>query len=299
MLDLSIIIVNYNGLKYTLELLSGIKKHLAACSYECLVLDNGSRENEAIPLQKAFPEYHILRSETNLGFAGGNNRCLEQARGRYLYLLNNDTLLSDDGVSKLMDYMDRHPEIGACSPKILFYEPKGVIQFSGFTSMSRITLRNKGLGYLQEDRGQFNSPQPTHYLHGAAMMVSRTAFEKVGPMPEEYFLYYEEIDWCESFKRRGFELWYLPLSEVIHREGQSTGSGSPLKKYYLTRNRLLFARRNRNKRDFFIFALYFLFLASFKDIVLFLLKGKSRHAKAVLEGCRDFFLKRYGPKDGR
>ncbi|MDD2560557.1 MAG: glycosyltransferase family 2 protein, partial [Bacteroidales bacterium] len=199
--NLSIITVNYNGLEFTLELLSSIKKHLANYRYECLVLDNGSRENEAISLQKAFPEYSIFRSERNLGFAGGNNLCLTRARGRYLYFLNNDTLLSDNTAIKLIDYMDRHPEIGACSPKILFYQPEGVLQFSGITAMSRVTLRNKGLGYLKADLGQFDNPQPTHYLHGAAMMVSKTALAKVGPLPEEYFLYYEETDWSEAFKR--------------------------------------------------------------------------------------------------
>lgn len=296
MIDLSIITVNYNGLAVTVDMLNSVEKHLKGCRYECIVLDNGSRENEAIPLQKAFPTYTILRSEVNLGFAGGNNRCLEHASGRYLYFLNNDTLLMDDTVMNLINYLDQHPEIGACSPKIRYFQPADTLQFAGITAMSRVTLRNKGLGFGVPDRGQFETPQPTHYLHGAAMMVSRAALEIVGPLPEVYFLYYEETDWSEAFKRHGFELWYLPLTTVIHKEGQSTGSGSPLKHYYLTRNRLLFAKRNRNKTDFTLFALYFLFISCTKDLCLFTLKRKFQHAKAILDACRDFFAGHYGQR---
>jgi len=296
MIDLSIITVNYNGLAVTIDMLNSVQKHLEGCRYECIVLDNGSRENEAIPLQQAFPSFTILRSEVNLGFAGGNNRCLEQASGRYLFFLNNDTLLLDNTVMNLINYLDNHPEIGACCPKIKYLHPENTLQFAGISAMSRVTLRNKGLGFGVPDRGQFETPQPTHYLHGAAMMVSRTALEKVGPLPEVYFLYYEETDWSEAFKRHGFELWYVPLTTVIHKEGQSTGSGSPLKQYYLTRNRLLFAKRNRSKGDFTVFALYYLLISCTKDLCLYIMKRKPQHAKAILDGCRDFFAGRFGQR---
>lgn len=294
MIDLSIITINYNGLTLTIDLLESIRRNLAGMDYECLVLDNGSDKNEAIPLQKAFPEYTVLRSDTNLGFAGGNNVCLKQAKGRYFYLINNDTLLTDKSVKNLIDYLDLHPAIGGCSPKIYFEHPAGWLQFAGFTAMSTLTLRNKSIGYLEPDKGQYDKPCPTHYLHGAAMMVNRAAYEKVGPLPEDYFLYYEETDWSEAFKRNGFELWYLPLTTIVHRESQTIGSGSPLKQYYMTRNRLLFAKCNRNKLDFMVFTLYYLLLACSKDLLMFLVKGKKQHARAIAKGLIDFYKKRYG-----
>lgn len=296
MIELSIITINYNGLAVTTDLLNSIRDNLNGFDYECLVLDNGSKVDESVQLKESFPEYFIFRSEKNLGFAGGNNYCIQLAKGRYLYFINNDTLFVDDSVKLLINYLDLHPEIGASSPKIMFQNPVGTVQFAGFTSMSRITLRNKGIGYLKPDLGQFETPTLTHFLHGAAMMVSRTALEKSGLMPDVYFLYYEELDWSEAFKRNGFELWYLPVSTIIHREGQSVGSGSPLKQYYMTRNRLLFAKRNRNWFDFTVFAFYYLFIVCAKDMLTFLVKGQTRHVRAVFIGMIDFLIHRYGAR---
>ncbi len=296
MIELSIITVNYNGLELTCDMLNSVKKNLTGLNYECLVLDNGSSINESIKLKSYFPEYVIFRSETNLGFAGGNNYCIQRAKGHYLFFLNNDTLLLDNSVKDLIDFLNQHPEIGASSPKILFQHPADTIQFAGYTAMSRITLRNKGIGYLEHDRGQYSSPTKTHYVHGAAMIVSRAALDRVGPLPETYFLYYEETDWSENFIRNGFELWYLPFATVIHREGQTVGANSKLKQYYMTRNRLLFAKRNRSRSEFAVFFLYFILFVCTKDMFLFLIKGQSSYVKATAKGMIDFIRHRYGAR---
>lgn len=294
--ELSIITINYNGLALTCDFLNSVRTNLKGLHYECLVLDNGSSINEAVKLQLYFPEFTIFRSEANLGFAGGNNYCIQHAKGRYLYFLNNDTLLLDNSVTYLIDYLNQHPKIGACSPKILFQNPVGTIQFAGFTAMSTITLRNKGVGYLKPDKGQYDIPNQTHYLHGAAMMVRKSALDCVGPMPEAYFLYYEETDWSETFKRNGFELWYLPLTSIIHREGKTVGTNSLIKQYYMTRNRLLFAKRNRSRGQFTVFFLYFILFVCTKELFLFLIKGQTSHFKATAIGLIDFITHRYGTK---
>lgn len=296
MFELSIITINYNGFALTCDMLNSVKTNLSGLSYECLVLDNGSTINEAVKLQTCFPEFSIFRSDTNLGFAGGNNYCIQRAKGSWLYFLNNDTLLLDNSVVNLIDYLNKHPEIGAASPKILFQHPADTIQFAGFTAMSKITLRNKGIGYLEPDRGQYDAPNKTHYLHGAAMMVSRTVLNQVGLLPEAYFLYYEEYDWSEAFLRNGFELWYLPLTTVIHREGQTVGANSTVKQYYMTRNRLLFAKRNRTGIEFAVFFLYFIFMVFIKDLLMNINKGQPNHAKAVVKGMVDFISHRYGKR---
>ena len=100
------------------------------------------------------------------------------------------------------------------------------------------------LGFDCPDDGSYDTPHPTPYLHGAAMIIKREVIEKIGMMPEIFFLYYEELDWSTSMTRAGYELWYEPRCTVFHKESQSTGQLSKLRTYFLTRNRLLYARRN-------------------------------------------------------
>lgn len=297
MVELSVITINYNSVNHTLEMLASLKRSFEGCSYECIVLDNGSAVDESVIIRSNYPEYEIIRSDKNLGFAAGNNLCLERATGSYLFFVNNDTLLLDSSVKDIISHMQREKKIGAVSPKILFYKPENTLQFAGFTPLSRITLRNRAIGFLEIDRDQYRDPQPTHFLHGAAMIVRRDVITAVGGMPEDYFLYYEEMDWSESIKRAGYELWYLPFMKIIHKESSTVGAGSPLKKYYITRNRLLFAKRNRSKAEFLLFVLYFTLFSVTKDITLELLKGRIGNSASIVEGCIDFFKQKFGEKD--
>lgn len=144
----------------------------------------------------------------------------------------------------MIERLESRAEIGGVSPKIRFAFPPQNIQFAGFTPLTPITLRNAGIGFGCPDNGTFDTPHPTPYLHGAAMLVKREVIEKVGLMPEIFFLYYEELDWSTHITRAGYELWYEPRCTVFHKESQSTGQLSKLRTYYLTRNRLLYAWRN-------------------------------------------------------
>ena len=129
-------------------------------------------------------------------------------------------------------------------PKIRFAWDDNPIQFAGYTPLSRYTMRNRSIGFGETDKGQYDTAHPTPYAHGAAMLVKREALEQVGLMPECYFLYYEELDWSMMFIRAGYAIWYEPACTIYHKESQATGQNSPLKTYYLTRNRLLFVKRN-------------------------------------------------------
>ena len=120
------------------------------------------------------------------------------------------------------------------------------------------------------------------------MMVRREALEKVGMMPECYFLYYEELDWSMMFTRSGYEIWYEPRFTIYHKESQATGQNSPLKTYYLTRNRLLFAHRNIPIPRRFLTYLYLMGLVSLRDIVKHIIQGRKDLAASVTRGLRDF-----------
>ena len=282
--DISIITINYNGLEETCQLIESLQQYPQDCSYEFIVVDNGSIQNEALLLQKKYPEVHVIRSEQNVGFSGGNNLGIQTAKGKGIFLLNNDTLVTANDLKYLYERLYSSSVIGAVSPKIKFAFPPQHIQFSGFTPLSKYTLRNRTIGYNETDEGQFDIPQ------GAAMMVKREVVEQVGRMPEIYFLYYEEMDWCTQMSRQGYQLWYEPRCTIYHKESRSTGKDSPLKTYYLTRNRLLYAWRNRQGRTLYISILYQLLMANPKNIMMHLLHGRLLQAKAIFDGSKDFFL---------
>jgi GT2 family glycosyltransferase len=288
--DISFVILNYNGIEDTRELLNSIKKNLQGLLYEVIVVDNGSTRDEYAEISTQFHEFIILKNETNLGFSGGNNVGIRASNGRYIMLINNDTLLIDSSINLLVKKLDEHPEIGAISPKIHFFSPSGVIQYAGYTRLSRFTLRNKGIGYGETDRGQYDVPGRTESLHGAAMMVRREVINKVGLMPEDYFLYYEELDWSEMIKRGGFEIWFDPRAVIIHKESRSTGRNSPLKKYYMVRNRLIFAKRNRSGLTRIFAILYQLTIADTRELIGSLLVGRVDLAIATIHGVMDFFF---------
>ena len=227
---LSIITINYNGLKDTCELIDTLP--LNDETIEVIVVDNASTQDEATELEKRYPLIIVIRSDKNLGFAGGNNLGIKAAHGKYLFFINNDTILSQpSALSLLITRLESSAQIGMVCPKIRFTWDKQPIQYAGYTPLSKITLRNKSIGFGEKDNGQYDTPHPTPYAHGAAMMVKREIIEKVGMMPECYFLYYEELDWSMMIRRAGYEIWYEPACTIFHKESQTTGQMSPLKTY--------------------------------------------------------------------
>ena len=284
---LSIITINYNGLKDTCELIDTLP--LNDETIEVIVVDNASTQDEATELEKRYPLIIVIRSDKNLGFAGGNNLGIKAAHGKYLFFINNDTILSQPSVlSLLITRLESSAQIGMVCPKIRFTWDKQPIQYAGYTPLSKITLRNKSIGFGEQDNGQYDTPHPTPYAHGAAMMVKREVIEKVGMMPECYFLYYEELDWSMMIRRAGYEIWYEPACTIFHKESQTTGQMSPLKTYFITRNRLLFAQRNAQKDTKYLTYVYLIIVVATKDISFNLLRGKFNLACAVIKGITDF-----------
>ena len=260
-------------------------------SLEVIVVDNASREDEATIIEQRYPQVTVIRSDENLGFAGGNNLGIRAAKGKYLLFLNNDTLLDvslqASGLRHLVSRMESDPKIGVVCPKIRFAWGNRAIQFAGYTPLSPVTMRNKAIGFGEADRGQYDVAHPTPYAHGAAMMVRREAIDKVGLMPECYFLYYEELDWSLMIRRAGYDIWYEPRATVYHKESQTTVQESALRTYYITRNRLLFAQRNTPQPQKLLAMLYLTTVVAGKDIVKYLLKGRMDLVKAVIKGLKN------------
>ena len=285
--ELSIITVNYNGLNDTCALIDSIPFNE---DMEVIVVDNGSTKDEASILLTRYPYITAIRSDQNLGFAGGNNLGIETAKGKYLYFINNDTVFKDFNPQVLIKRLESSQEIGAVCPKIRFAWDDNPIQFAGYTPLSTITIRNRAIGFGEKDKGQYNNPHQTPYAHGAAMMLKREAIDKAGPMPECYFLYYEELDWSMMLTRAGYKIWYEPASTIYHKESQSTGQNSPLRTYYITRNRLLLVKRNWSGFTKYLSYCYLIVIVATRDILKYTLQGQFSLTSAVLKGIFSFQL---------
>ncbi len=287
---ISIITVNYNGLADTCEMIDSLPPYEGM---EVIVVDNGSKANEAAVIAARYPHVKAIRSEQNLGFAGGNNLGIKAATGQYLFFINNDTVVRDNWhLEQLIHRLESSEKIGMVCPKIRFAWETSPIQFAGYTPLSTVTMRNHAIGFGEEDCGQYDTPHPTPYAHGAAMMAKRAAIDKAGLMPECFFLYYEELDWSMMFTRAGYEIWYDPCCTIYHKESKSTGQASPLKTFYTTRNRLLFVKRNMSGLSKCLSYLYIIGVVAPKDMLLFTLKGRIDLAKATVSGITNFIKTR-------
>ena len=288
MIEISIITINYNGLNDTCALIETIPNK---DNLEVIVVDNASKnqEAEADTISKGFPHVKVIKSKKNLGFAGGNNLGIKAARGKYLFFINNDTIFKGFNIQALIDRLESSPAIGVVCPKIRFAWGTNPIQFTGYTPLSKITVRNQSIGFGEEDHGQYDTAHPTPYAHGAAMLIQREAIEKTGLMPECFFLYYEELDWSMMFTRAGFQIWYEPQCTIYHKESQSTGQNSPLRTYYMVRNRLLLVKRNWDGLTKYFTYAYLIGVVGLRDILKHVLTGKWELVRATFRGIRDFY----------
>ena len=289
----SIITVDYNGLEVTLELLRSIRRN----SYrhvEVIVVDNASRQSPRAAIEAEFPEVTVIESPENLGFAGGNNLGIAAATGDYLFFINNDTELTDGCIETLLAVFERYPDAGAVSPLLCYFPEDGTpghsptpdrIQYAGTTRVHPLTARNRTIGAHEPDTGQYELPaHRTAYAHGAAMLLPRRLVEATDGMPENFFLYYEELDWCAHLERLGYPSYVAPTARVYHKESYAVSKVSDLKSYYLTRNRILFMRRNY---PWWQVAGFWVFLFGFtvpKAVLQHLLRGETSQLRAFFRG---------------
>lgn len=279
----SIITVNYNKLSVTREFLQSIQQ-MTYPHYEVIVVDNASSEAGFEKIEKEFSTVTFIRNPLNSGFAGGNNKGIKIAKGDFLLLLNNDTEVEKGFLEPLIACFLSDERIGMVSPKIKYFNAPDVIQYAGGVAINPVTGRGKFVGNKRKDSLVYKDSKRTELIHGAAMMVSRRLLDNIGPMDENYFLYYEELDWCERAKRAGFCLYFVGNSVVYHKESVSVGKNSPLRTYYLTRNRLLFMRKNFQGYAFGIGIMYFCLVAFPKNVFFYLFMGDIKLLKAFIKG---------------
>ncbi len=281
---ISIITLNWNQTNVTCEFLESTRK-LNYKNYEILVCDMASDVDptESINAHN-YPNTKVLRSEKNLGFSGGNNWGIQQAKGDFVFIVNNDTEVTPDLLDVLIAPFYKDASIGVTCPKIKYYYKPNIIQYAGFNPINVYTGRTTAIGSMEVDNGQYNSSRVTYGAHGCAMIVKREVIDKVGVFPENFFLYYEEWDWSTRILKAGYKIYYEAKGLIYHKESVTVGKQSALKVYYHTRNRILYMRRNTKTFQFLIFITFFILFTAPKAIIKFTISRQFQHLKSFIKG---------------
>lgn len=236
-MDLSIIIVNYNVKEFLRNLLDSIDKALQNISTEIIVVDNASDDGSVELLKSKFPTVKLIENKTNLGFGKANNQALKISKGKYILLINPDTIVGEDTFTKMIKFLEVQKDAGLAGCKIL--NPDGSLQlacrrsfpgpwtsFCKVTGLSNLFPNSKlfaryNLTYLDE-----NQTYEVDAISGSFMMFSREVYEKVGGFDEQFFMYGEDLDLCYRIQKAGYKVFYLHTTQVIHYKGESTKRSS-------------------------------------------------------------------------
>jgi GT2 family glycosyltransferase len=235
----SVIVVNWNGREYLGECLDSLCRQTFP-DFEVIVVDNGSTDGSVEYLESQFPGFaRILRNAENRGFSGGNNQGIKAARGRYIALLNNDAQADRDWLKALMQAMQADHRLGMLASKIYLQGKPRIIDNVGHL-IFRDGL-NRGRGRLEEDHGQFNEKEEVLFPSGCAALYRREMLEEIGLFDEDFFAYGDDTDIGLKGRLAGWKCLYIPQAVVYHRYSRSSGSYSPLKAFYVERNRVWIA----------------------------------------------------------
>ncbi len=291
-----IIIVNWNGLKDTYECIRSVL-NISYKNYTILVVDNGSDKDDSKEIATKFPEVITLRSESNLGFSGGNNLGIKYAMDKgaeYILLLNNDTIVEKDFLDVLVNIASKNQTIGLAVPKINYYsEPSKVWYAGGYISKFRGAALTEGCG---KSDSKYTEDKFVTFATACCLLIDKRVINDIGLMDENYFLYLEDADYCLRSYNSGYKILFAAQSKIYHKINKSTTKENnyiPL--YYNTRNRLTFIKKFY-KNIFYFSLLYMLCIFSLKSMIG-IFTGDFTRVKVIYLAFRDFFLKKYGKVD--
>ena len=250
----SIIIINYNTFDFTCQCINSVKKNTIDLSYEIIVIDNASTECNPEKFKDLFPKINLIKNDNNEGFARGNNIGIKQAKGNYILLLNSDTLLKENSIKITFDYLENHPDAAVVSPRLTFPNGKHQSCCQRFPSIRYKLFELLRLQKLFSKRragrillGSFfnhNENIEADWVWGTFFMFRKSLLELLpdNKLNDEYFMYYEDMQWCMDFKKLGYKIHYCADTEVIHLMGGSSGNKIELMK----ENNKIFLQRNYN-----------------------------------------------------
>jgi O-antigen biosynthesis protein len=232
-MDISIIIVNYNVRQFLENALTSLQRAMEGVQAEIFVVDNASDDGSVEMVREKFPRVRLQANPTNVGFARANNAALREATGRYLLLINPDTIVQEDTLRVMVDFLERNPDVGLAGCTIL--NPDGTLQlacrrsfptpwvaFTKITGLSSLFPRSRLFGRYNLTYLNPNESYEVEAISGSFMMISRPVYEAVGGLDEMFFMYGEDLDWCYRVRQAGFKVYYVHRTKIIHYKGEST-----------------------------------------------------------------------------
>jgi GT2 family glycosyltransferase len=315
-MKLSIIIVSWNVKDIVCGCLDSIISHPAVFPYEIIVVDNASQDGTPECIRKKYPQIRRIENTENYGFARANNQGADMADGQYLFFLNPDTILFQDTLNKLIDFMDNNPDIAMSGPRILNDDNTLQESVRNFPSWRGAFYRFTILKYLGlfkshfekwHSRGfDYDKQAGIEQLIGAAMIIRKETFEQVGRFDERYFMYYEEVDLCKRLKDSGLRVIYYPGSQLIHLGGKSAKQIPAKTRFMMLRSLLLYFHKNSSTFSYMLLSILFkigVLSRQIYELVIFfvgfqiyrLTANTQRAAKCFLryKSASDFMLKYY------
>ena len=270
MIDLSIIIVNYNVKPFLEQSLTSIRKALCGIESEIIVVDNGSGDGSALFVRQTFPDVRLIENEENLGFAKANNQALRESHGRIVCLINPDTLVREDTFRICLSYLDGHADTGMVGCKVLNTDgtlqlscrrsfPTPWVAFTRVVGLSRIFPKSRLFGRYNLTFMDPDEATEVEAISGSFMMVKASVIDQVGLLDDRFFLYGEDLDWCYRIHQAGWKIMYLPDTQIIHYKGQSTREASFDRLMLFYGAMLLFVKKHFSRGRSFL-PRWFLFL---------------------------------------
>ncbi|MDD4759727.1 MAG: glycosyltransferase family 2 protein [Bacteroidaceae bacterium] len=287
---ISVIILNWNGAAMMRRFLPSVVEHSAEA--EVIVADNGSTDDSLEMLKEEFPTIRVIPFEKNYGFAEGYNKALEKIETPYALLLNDDVEVTRDWLVPLLTFMESHPKVAACQPKLLSEKQRDHFEYAGACGgfldyLGYPYCRGRMMEVVEKDEGQYDTPCAIFWGSGAALMVRTAIYKEVGGLDRRFFAHMEEIDFCWRLRSRGHEIYCIPQSTVYHVGGGTLSKSNPKKTFLNFRNNLLMLHKNMptGQLTFVLLARYFLdHLAACK----MLLSGQRNDALAVIRARYEF-----------
>ena len=282
----TIIILNWNGKEDTIECLESLK-HITYPNYKILLVDNGSTDGSVECFRERYPGMEIIENGDNLGFAEGNNVGIRRAMEEeidYLLLLNNDTIVDPEFLNELINIAKNDDNIGMLGPKTYHYSDYSMVQT--FTKKFNLCTGNFTLipRLIKDNGGDVN--EEVDSISGCCMLVTSKVIENVGILDPDYFLYWEETDWCYRIRSSGFKIVYVPEAKIWHKIG--TSSGSCLSFYYFSRNLFLFMKKNATFVQMASFLIFFIGVEFWIHSLVLVVHHKNIPAfKSFLKGVKD------------
>lgn len=226
MTDLSIVIINRNTKELLRSCIGSIEKTVQSLTFEIWVVDNGSYDGSVEAIRSNYPQVKFIENRNNLGFAAANNQAIRCACGRYVVLLNTDTVLTESALSNIINFMDRHPRVGVCGGQLLNNDGSPQNSIANIPTLATELLNKSLLRRLFPSRypGKetlYDYPVEVESIIGACMVVRKEAIDQVGLLDESYFFYFEETAWCLSMKKKGWQIYFEPTSKIYHLQGHT------------------------------------------------------------------------------